>query len=154
MFAVRPRGSGVRRVGGISGTYFPPPVRAVEIPKPHAEVGLTVHPEKTRIVYCKDGKRRGDHEHISLTFLGYTFRARKAINSKTGETFTRTINYYGRFYRSEMVSLLRRVNFYLKRWATAKYKRLRTFKRFKRWWDGLLQRAPGLFIHWRTVRTY
>ena len=72
-----------------SGTYFPPPVRAVEIPKPHAEVGLTVHPEKTRIVYCKDGKRRGDHEHISLTFLGYTFRARKAINSKTGETFTR-----------------------------------------------------------------
>jgi RNA-directed DNA polymerase len=64
------------------------------------------------------------------------------------------INYYGRFYRSEMVSLLQRVNFYLKRWAAAKYKRLRTFKRFKRWWDGLLHRAPGLFIHWRTVRTY
>ena len=42
------------------------------------EVGLRLHPDKTRIVYCKDGKRRGDHEHTSFTFLGYTFRARKA----------------------------------------------------------------------------
>jgi len=33
-------------------------------------------------------------------------------------------------------------------------KRLRTFKRFKRWWAGLLQRAPALFTHWRLVRSY
>ena len=25
------------------------------------EVGLRLHPDKTRIVYCKDGRRRGDH---------------------------------------------------------------------------------------------
>lgn len=42
------------------------------------EVGLWLHPDKTRIVYCKDGKRRGEHEHTSFTFLGFTFRARKA----------------------------------------------------------------------------
>ena len=42
------------------------------------EVGLELHPDKTRIVYCKDGKRRGEHEHTSFTFLGFTFRARKA----------------------------------------------------------------------------
>ena len=42
------------------------------------QVGLRLHPDKTRIVYCKDGKRRGNHEHTSFTFLGYTFRARKA----------------------------------------------------------------------------
>jgi RNA-directed DNA polymerase len=42
------------------------------------EVGLRLHPDKTRIVYCKDGKRRGEHEHTSFTFLGFTFRARKA----------------------------------------------------------------------------
>src|SRR5271168_2163722 len=29
------------------------------------EVGLRLHPDKTRIVYCKDGKRRGQHEHAS-----------------------------------------------------------------------------------------
>ncbi len=42
------------------------------------EVGLRLHPDKTRIVYCKDGKRRGEHEYTSFTFLGFTFRARKA----------------------------------------------------------------------------
>lgn len=40
------------------------------------EVGLELHPDKTRIVYCKDAKRGGSHEHTSFTFLGYTFRAR------------------------------------------------------------------------------
>ncbi len=35
------------------------------------------------------------------------------------------INYYGRFYRSMLARLLRRINDYLVRWATRKYKRLR-----------------------------
>ena len=44
-----------------------------------AEVGLQLHPDKTRIVYCKDrNRRRTDCEHTSFTFLGYTFRARQA----------------------------------------------------------------------------
>jgi group II intron reverse transcriptase/maturase len=51
------------------------------------EVGLRLHPEKTRIVYCRDGRRRGDHEHTSFTFLGFTFRAREAKGSN-GEHFT------------------------------------------------------------------
>jgi RNA-directed DNA polymerase len=34
------------------------------------EVGLRLHPDKTRIVYCKDDTRRADHEHTSFTFLG------------------------------------------------------------------------------------
>jgi len=42
------------------------------------EVGLQLHPAKTRIVYCKDGKRRGDSEHTSFTFLGFTFQPRTA----------------------------------------------------------------------------
>jgi len=50
------------------------------------EVGLKLHPDKTRIVYCKDGKRRGDHEHTSFTFLGYEFRARQAKGAR-GEFF-------------------------------------------------------------------
>jgi RNA-directed DNA polymerase len=160
------------------------------------EVGLRLHPDKTRIVYCKDGRRRAEHEHTSFTFLGYAFRARGA-RSKNGRNFTgflpaispealkaksarlrelrihrRTdlsldglarwlnpiiagwIRYYGRFYRTALDPLLKRVNTYLRRWAGRKHKRLRTHKRFSRWWTGLLARQPGLFAHWSVVRSY
>jgi group II intron reverse transcriptase/maturase len=50
-------------------------------------VGLRLHPDKTRIVYCQDDNRRGSAEHTSFTFLGYTFRARGARN-KNGVVFT------------------------------------------------------------------
>jgi len=158
-----------------------------------AEVGLRLHPDKTRIVYCKDSNRRGQHEHTSFTFLGYTFRPREA-RRRDGKKFTSFspaisaealkaksdrlrelrihrhtnlsltelagwlnpiiagwMNYYGEYYRSALYPLLRRINAYLKRWAAKKYKRLRTYKRFKRWWTGLQQREPGLFAHWRWV---
>jgi len=52
------------------------------------ECGLELHPEKTRIVYCKDGNRKGDYENTSFDFLGYTFRARGAKNPRTGDIFT------------------------------------------------------------------
>ena len=58
------------------------------------------------------------------------------------------MNYFGRFYRTAMFGLLRRINTYLVRWARRKFKRLRAFKRAKRWWRGLLQRVPRLFAHW------
>ena len=160
------------------------------------EVGLRLHPEKTRVVYCKDSNRGGKHEHTTFTFLGFTFRPREAINSKNGSHFTSFqpaispealkaksaelralrihrhtnlslddlagwlnpiiagwINYYGRFYRSALYPLLSRVNTYLRRWAGKKYRRLRNHGRFSRWWAGLLARAPGLFVHWKWVRT-
>jgi RNA-directed DNA polymerase len=41
-----------------------------------AGLGLQLHPDKTRIVYCKDDRRRGSFEHTSFTFLGYTFQPR------------------------------------------------------------------------------
>jgi RNA-directed DNA polymerase len=157
------------------------------------EVGLRLHPDKTRIVYCRDGRRRGEHEHTSFTFLGFTFRGRMALG-RNGEYFTGFLpamstealkakstelrsmrihrcttltlddltrwlnpivggwmNYYGRFYRSEMYPLLQRVNAYVRRWAGKKYRRLRAYKRFKRWWVGLVERQPRLFAQWRWV---
>jgi RNA-directed DNA polymerase len=57
------------------------------------------------------------------------------------------MDYYGRYYRTALYPLLRRINIYLRRWAGKKYRRLRTYKRFKRWWTGLLERAPGLLAH-------
>ena len=64
------------------------------------------------------------------------------------------MNYYGRYCRAQMYPLLRRVSTYLRRWAGRKYKRLRTYKRFKRWWTGLIEREPGLFAQWRWDRAY
>jgi RNA-directed DNA polymerase len=49
------------------------------------QVGLRLHPAKTRIVYCKDASRRGSHEHTSFTFLGFTFRARLARGPDGGK---------------------------------------------------------------------
>lgn len=53
-----------------------------------AEVGLELHPGKTKVAYCKDGRRRGSHEIISFTFLGYTFRPRKALHKNRKGSFT------------------------------------------------------------------
>jgi RNA-directed DNA polymerase len=51
-----------------------------------AMVGLELNLDKTRIVYCKDSNRTGSHEHEQFTFLGYTFRPRRAWN-RAGELF-------------------------------------------------------------------
>lgn len=51
-----------------------------------AQVGLQLHPTKTRIVYCKDATRTGIYAHTSFTFLGFTFQAR-AARSRTGVKF-------------------------------------------------------------------
>lgn len=160
------------------------------------EVGLRLHPDKTKLVYCKDTRRRGSAEHTSFKFLGYTFAPRKA-RYPDGKAFTsflpavspealkamgqqvrewrihrRTrlelieladwinpivsgwMTYYGRFYRSQLYPFLRRINTYLMRWARKKYKRLRGYKRFRAWWTGLVQRAPGLFKHWAWDREF
>ena len=40
---------------------------------------LVLHPQKTKIVYCKDANRRGDFPNQSFDFLGFSFRARKTL---------------------------------------------------------------------------
>jgi group II intron reverse transcriptase/maturase len=60
------------------------------------------------------------------------------------------MNYYGRFYRSKCVQVLRHVNEALARWARRKYKR---FKRRERasmhWLGGIARRDPNLFVLWQ-----
>jgi len=51
-----------------------------------AACGLELHPEKTKIVYCKDEDRRGNYPNTKFDFLGYTFRSRRS-KSRSGNYF-------------------------------------------------------------------
>ncbi len=44
------------------------------------ECGLELHPQKTKIVYCKDDDRQGNYAKEKFDFLGYTFSARRSKN--------------------------------------------------------------------------
>ena len=45
-----------------------------------ADCGLTMHPEKSRVVYCKGSHRTASYPHVHFTFLGFTFRPRSALD--------------------------------------------------------------------------
>ena len=47
---------------------------------------LELHPEKTRIVYCRSDKNTERHEHERFDFLGYTFQMRR-VKSQNGKCF-------------------------------------------------------------------
>jgi RNA-directed DNA polymerase len=60
------------------------------------------------------------------------------------------INYYGRFYKSELYPIFRHLNEILVRWALRKYKRLRRHRgRARRLLADVARRQPDLFAHWR-----
>jgi len=44
------------------------------------ECGLELHPDKTKIIYCQDINRQEEYPDVQFTFLGYTFRPRKAVD--------------------------------------------------------------------------
>jgi RNA-directed DNA polymerase len=50
------------------------------------ECGLQMHPEKTKIIYCKDDNRKDNYHETKYDFLGYEFRPRSAKN-KYGKLF-------------------------------------------------------------------
>jgi RNA-directed DNA polymerase len=52
-----------------------------------AECRLEMHPTKTKIVYCKDGNRRGKYPNIKFDFLGYCFRPRLVRRSRDNLLF-------------------------------------------------------------------
>ena len=158
-----------------------------------ASCGLQLHPQKTQIVYCRDGKRRAPYLAIQFTFLGYTFRPRMARSAReviftsflpaaspqalkrmraqvkamallslvhlSIEEIARMLNpvlqgwiqYYGRFYRTELIrKLYRYLDHQIAAWLRRKYKQLRS--RWGRSWQLLKrirQQRSGLFAHWR-----
>ncbi len=59
----------------------------INLKKRFKACGLEIHPDKTRIVYCRVNVRNNPYPNRSFDFLGYTFRARKCKNSE-GAIFT------------------------------------------------------------------
>jgi len=47
---------------------------------------LELHPQKTKIAYCGDDRRRGTYPVVQFDFLGYSFRPRQ-VKSPNGEVF-------------------------------------------------------------------
>ena len=155
--------------------------------------GLTLHPNKTKLVYCMDDNRQEKHENTSFDFLGFTFRPRMARNqrgvlfvsflpaiSKASAQHIRDtikgleiptkrslysldqlarlinpyvqgwINYFGKFYSSELQKVLKYVEATLVRWAMGRYKKLRGRKRrAAQCLSRVAKRAPRLMAHWR-----
>lgn len=155
---------------------------------------LTLHPKKTKVVYCKDADRRGDYPNTKFTFLGYEFRPRGSRNrkgklflnflpaaspealkemkrtirawrlkwctEKTPQDLSRMfnpiirgwINYYGKFYKSELFRIAQSINLHLAAWFSKKYKNFRRRPRRSMHMMGKLsRRSMHLFAHWQIL---
>jgi group II intron reverse transcriptase/maturase len=93
---------------------------------------LVLHPEKTKIVYCKDANRRGNYPNQSFDFLGFRFRAKKAfgngscpfagylpaISPRAQTAISRTIRRWALHHRSDMSlqDLAVKYNPYIRGW--------------------------------------
>jgi len=136
---------------------------------------LTLHPDKTRIVYCGRDKDTRRKELITFDFLGYTFRPRgamdrngkmfvgflPAISDKAKKAIRKEVrgwklqrmvfleiediaklynpkirgwvNYYSKFYPSEVTRLLSYVNYCLCKYVKRKYKKHRSWRKAWKW---------------------
>jgi RNA-directed DNA polymerase len=72
------------------------------------QVGLALHPDKTQIVYCKDGNRPLRFERTAFTFLGFTFRPRPA-RDRHGRTFLA-------FLPAISTQALKKISTHVRRW--------------------------------------
>lgn len=77
---------------------------------------LELHPQKTKIVYCKDADRTDDYPNISFTFLGFEFRPRSAKN-KYGKLFC---NFLPAISRQALTEVKRTVRAWRLMWCSEK----------------------------------
>ena len=142
--------------------------------------GLTLHPEKTQVVYCKDSSCRGQFPQIQFTFLGYcflpgvgsqalrrmrdrirwidlrrqTYLSLEEIARRLNPILRDWIQYYGRFYPTELrAKLFSYLNQELGAWLRHKHQRLRRkHRRSRELLARIAQQRPGLFVHWHGER--
>ena len=166
-----------------------------EIVKRMEQCGLELHPEKTKIVYCKDANRAGDYVCHSFDFLGFCFRPRLSRN-RQGQYFVNFspaiapkskkaifseirqrclhkrsdlsvkelanilnpvvrgwIEYYGAFFKSELLFLVHHLDKLVYRWVIRKYKKQGShFKKAENWVRRIKSAMPNYFVHWSLLR--
>ena len=85
------------------------------MPEGWLECKLELHPEKTKVAYCKDDDRRGHYPNEKFDFLGFTFRPRRsknrwgkyfinfspAVSDKAAKTMRRTMRSWRLHLRSD-----------------------------------------------------
>jgi RNA-directed DNA polymerase len=129
---------------------------------------LEAHPDKTRIVYCRDDNRTLDHEHIQFDFLSYTFKPRgaqnrwgklfcnflPAISAESTQAITAEVASWNihRMSDKELTDLSRKFNLILRGWVnyygryypSALRRTLECFdRRLARWAGGKYKRLAG-----------
>ncbi len=153
---------------------------------------LELHPLKTKIVYCKDYRRKGKSAYHKFDFLGFSFQPRSTRSKRDGKTFlgfgpaiSRSsgkkivaeinalrihkwsgatiegiaeelnpkirgwINYYGKFRRSNLGTIFRRLRERLMKWALNKFKSLKLSKtKGFNLLEKYYKKNPKLFYHW------
>ena len=91
----------------------------------------------------------------SIRRWGLQNRTDKALDdlARMFDTYIRGwIGYYGHFYKSALLTSLRRIDFHLVKWAQRKFKSLRHRpKRARDWLTRVIRTSPGLFAHWKLL---
>jgi RNA-directed DNA polymerase len=118
------------------------------------QCGLEIHPDKSGVVYCKDGHHTGEYSRISFDFLGYTFRPRRAADRK-GQVYTRFLPAISRASAKEINRHIRRWHIQLqsdKTWSDLS----RIFNPILRGWYGYYGRfyPSALYKIWNNFNRY
>ena len=85
------------------------------------ECKLELHPDKTKIVYCRDDRRKNQKKEVQFDFLGFTFRMRSARNRKSGKLFNS-------FCPAISLKALRKIRAEIKRWRVHRRSDLSIFE--------------------------
>jgi len=116
-----------------------------------AECHLEMHPTKTKIVYCKNGKRKGKYANVKFDFLGYCFRPRLVQSFRDMSLFC---GFNQAVSPSALSPLKEYVNQMLVAWMMRKFKRFKGYKiRAIRFLQRLAKERMDLFVIWQIGRT-
>ena len=79
------------------------------------ECELELHPNKTKIVYCKDSDRNKEYPNTKFDFLGYSFRRRTVKSNKNKKLFLNFTPVASKALVKSMRDKIRSHKFYSKR---------------------------------------
>lgn len=95
---------------------------------------LTLHPDKSKVVYCKDSNRQHTYPQMQFTFLGFTFRPRVAVN-RSGKKFTGFLSAVSKEALRDMRQQIRNWNLNKKTFANLDWLAKRYNPVLRGWWN-------------------